>query len=120
MSLTLAEEAATRLPLRSQGGANEVIYARIQFGMTRQEVQKIVRLPPVAKVTDADRFSLSFTMASDHMRQAGALWRSGERKLWIVFDKDQRVTGRMLDHDEADPLNEWLKKAGKAKKGPCE
>ena len=98
------------------GGANEVTYSRVELGMTRQEVQRIVRVLQVAKVTDADRFSLSFTMASHQIRQEGELWRSGTRKLWVVFDKDQRVTGKMLDDDQVDPVSEWLKQAAGAKK----
>jgi hypothetical protein len=100
-----------------QGGANELTYGRIQLGMTRREVQNIVRIPPVTKVTDDDRFLQPFTMLSHHIRQKGELWRSGTRKLWVVFDKDQRVTAKMLEDDEVDPVSEWLKQAARAKKG---
>jgi hypothetical protein len=99
-----------------QPGANEVNLDRIQLGMTRQQVADIVRQTPVAKVTDADRFSLSFTMASHHIRQHGNLWRSGSCKLWVVFDEYQRVSGKMLEHDEVDPLAEMLRNAASSKK----
>ena len=86
--------------LLSQPGATEANYARIEFGMTREQVAAIVRQPRVAKVTDADRFSVAFTITSHDIRQEGELWRTGSRKLWVVFDKDQRVKGKMLERDQ--------------------
>jgi hypothetical protein len=80
-----------------QPGASDLNYSRIQAGMTRQQVAAIVRQSPVAHVTEADRCSQFFTIASSQIRQEGELWRTGKRKLWVVFDKDQRVTGKMLE-----------------------
>jgi hypothetical protein len=98
-----------------QPGANDVNYCRIQTGMTRQQVADIVRQLPVVKVTDADRYSVWFTMSSHEIRKDGTLWRSGTRKLWVVFDKDQRVRGKMLERDQVDPLAEAIRKAAAAK-----
>ncbi|MCI0640524.1 MAG: hypothetical protein L0Y72_12775 [Gemmataceae bacterium] len=81
-----------------QDGATHVNFHRIQLGMTRQQVERIVRQPPAKNVTDADRFSISFTVLSHDIRQAGDLWRSGPLRLWVVFDKD-RVTGKMIEYD---------------------
>src|SRR5262249_36524816 len=100
----------------SHPGANELNYSRIDLGMTRQQVTSIVQQPPVPKVTDADRFSNTFTMASSHIRRAGELWRTGKRKLWVVFDKNGRVTGKMLEDDQPDFIGDALRKAGEAKK----
>jgi hypothetical protein len=85
-----------------QPGANEVNYSLIQLGMTRQQVAAIDRQPPVAQVTDADRFSISSSLSSPLIRQEGELWRTGKRKLWVVFDEDQRATGKMIERDEVD------------------
>ena len=90
-------------------GATELNYWRVQIGMTRQEVARIVRQPPVANVTDADRFSNGSTFTS-HIRDEGELWRSGTKKLWIRFDKNQRVVGKMLEHDEVTPSANSSKK----------
>lgn len=87
-----------------QPGATDLNFARIQLGMTRQQVASIVRQPAVAEVTDADRFSVWFTCTSHEIRQEGELWRTGSRKLWVVFDKNQRVTGKMLEHDHLELL----------------
>jgi hypothetical protein len=99
-----------------QPGANDVSYCRIQTGMTRQQVADIVRQPPVSKVTDADRYSVWFTMSSFEIRKEGSLWRAGTRKLWVAFDKDQRVRAKMLEYDQVDLLDEAIRKATAAKK----
>jgi hypothetical protein len=72
-----------------------------------------VRQAPVANVDDADRFSRFFTMSSYSIRQNGELWRTGSVKLWVVFDKEQRVTRKMLEQD--DPWADALRKATETK-----
>jgi hypothetical protein len=83
-------------------GATDVNFLKIKLGMSREQVVKIIRQQPVARPTDADRSSSlgGFTLSSARIRKDGELWRTGKTKLWLVFDKDQRVTGMMLEHGE--------------------
>jgi outer membrane protein assembly factor BamE (lipoprotein component of BamABCDE complex) len=94
-----------------QEGATYQNYARIELGMTRDQVAKIVRQAPATKITDFDRYSVFSSATSRSMRLEGELWRSGKTKLWLKFDKDNRLTGKMLNHDEEDEIAERLKKA---------
>jgi len=94
-----------------QDGPTWMNYGRIQIGMTRQEVSSIVRQPAVPEISDDDRFSVGFTMASHQMRQEGELWRSDAWRLWITFDKEQRVTGKMLEPHQVDEVAEMMKRA---------
>ena len=89
-------------------------FHRIELGMTRQEVLQILRRPSVAKVTDADRFSIGFTATSHDIMQQGELWRSGTLRLWLVFDKDQRVIGKMRDYDQ----QALIRQSSKSSKSP--
>src|SRR5437870_1363265 len=79
-------------------------YARIELGMTKQEVVTILGRPPVEKVTQADRFSWWFTSASHEIRQNGELWRSGTLRIWLRFDNQRRVTGKMMEGPERQSM----------------
>src|SRR5512139_2295119 len=94
-----------------QEGATYPNYARIELGMTRDQVAKIIRQAPVAKITDLDRHSSFSSTLSRSMRLEGELWRSGKLKLWLKFDTDNRLTGKMFEHDNEDEIGEKLKKA---------
>jgi septum formation inhibitor-activating ATPase MinD len=102
---------AVLLLLLFQDGPTWVNYSRIQLGMTRQDVARIVRQPAVSNITDADRFSVGFTMASHQMRQEGELWRSDTWRMWISFDKEQRVTGKMFELHQVDEVAEMMRRA---------
>jgi len=99
------------LMLFFQDGATYVNYSRIEIGMTRQEVAKIIRQPAVATITDDDRFSVSCTRASHEMRQEAELWRSDTWRIWIEFDKEQRVTGKMFEPHQVDEVAEFMRRA---------
>lgn len=86
-------DTSTKLP----ESATPENYRKIELGMTRQQVFAILGRRPVAHVTDADRSSLWTSLRSILIRERGDLWRSEKHRLWVVFDEENRVIGKMLE-----------------------
>jgi hypothetical protein len=85
------------------GGFVAEDYNKILIGMTKEEVMQILGGPPVDNVTDADRYSRTFSMSSYHIREIGKLWRSGKLQIWVVFDENNQVTGKMRAYAQQKP-----------------
>jgi hypothetical protein len=72
-------------------------YGKIEFGMTKQEVIEILGMPPVVNVTADDRLSFFYTVNSSEIMQNGDLWRLGTQRIWVLFDKNNTVRGKMWE-----------------------
>ena len=79
-------------------------YSKIETGMSRVDVIKLLGKPPEAAVSDDESWSSAFTVLSYKLRHEGQLWKTGPFRIWVQFDAKGLVQGKMYD------TVEWSKK----------
>lgn len=71
-------------------------FEKIQFGMKRDEVVKILGGEPLTTIPEPTVFDFYGTLSSLEIQQNGELWESGTIRIWVEFDAEDRVTGKMM------------------------
>jgi hypothetical protein len=80
-----------------QDGVDRADFEQIKLGMSRREVMQIMPHSPIPYVSYADRFPRVGTVSSNLIRRNGELWQSRSFNLWVSFDDNDRVDGKMLE-----------------------
>jgi hypothetical protein len=70
-------------------------YERIELGMSRRQGELILGQPSLGHV-EPDYDCFFETMMAHDLKREGELWRSGSLRLWLRFDRDNRVNGKLL------------------------